>query len=326
MAVTIKDVAKYLGVNVSTVSRALSGHPGIRSETKERVQEAAKALGYVPSASAQTLANGRSNCIGVIFPPVENKANQPFYMKMLTAIIQVAREARVTVSVAAGHTAAELQEQVELMYSTRRVDGFIVLYAGKSDLVRDYLQKAKVPFVLIGTPLASKVPLASVDNDNIALGAAATEYLANLNHKQLGFVTDTYTSVLYKERLEGFIKTCESRHLEANIQLYDEETIKFGKETALVVMSDVLALQVVRSLEDQGKKVPDDMSVVCFNDSLFTQIFHPYLTSFDVNITGLSQAGVEELLINIKDKKHEFPLKQVIVPFEVNERESTRRI
>ena len=89
MAVTIKDVARRAGVNPSTVSRAIHNHSAISEKTKERVRKAMADLDYSRNSAAQMLASGKSGAIGVIFPPIENKSEQPFFMKILTAVMSV---------------------------------------------------------------------------------------------------------------------------------------------------------------------------------------------------------------------------------------------
>ncbi|MGM9885800.1 MAG: LacI family DNA-binding transcriptional regulator, partial [Lactococcus sp.] len=152
MAVTIKDVAKKAGVNASTVSRVIRDSNEISDKTKTKVRKAMADLGYTRNAAAQILASGKTNTIGVVFPPVDDKSSQPFYMKILTSINEAARKSNVSIAIATGHTQVDLKKQVRLLYSERRVDGFIVLYAGQTDSVREYLLGNSIPFVLVGTP------------------------------------------------------------------------------------------------------------------------------------------------------------------------------
>ena len=103
MAVTIKDVAKKAGVNASTVSRVLKDSSEISEKTKVKVRKAMQELGYTRNVAAQILASGKSNTIGVVFPPVEDKSNQPFYMKVLTSINETARKYDVSIAVVTGY-------------------------------------------------------------------------------------------------------------------------------------------------------------------------------------------------------------------------------
>ncbi len=323
MAVTIKDVARRAGVNPSTVSRAIHNHSAISEKTKERVRKAMADLDYSRNSAAQMLASGKSGAIGVIFPPIENKSEQPFFMKILTAINEEAHQNKITVSIASGHTIEELLSQVRVMYQEKRVDGFIVLYAGEADDVRDYLLAGEIPFVIIGTPIERANEMTAVDNDNKLMGAEAAQYLAGLGHKKLAFVTNTDKGEVFHERYRGFEEKIKSLGLNGQL-LYTSESLALDNVTALVVLDDILAIKVIQGLTERGITVPDDISVISFNNSVFASLIHPYLTTFDINIMQLGHRSVQKLLHLIADPD-DFREK-VTVPFELKVRESTKAV
>ncbi|MFZ2768827.1 LacI family DNA-binding transcriptional regulator [Pseudolactococcus chungangensis] len=323
MAVTIKDVARRAGVNPSTVSRAIHNHSAISEKTKERVRKAMADLDYSRNSAAQMLASGKSGAIGVIFPPIENKSEQPFFMKILTAINEEAHQNKITVSIASGHTIEELLSQVRVMYQEKRVDGFIVLYAGEADDVRDYLLAGEIPFVIVGTPIERANEMTAVDNDNKLMGAEAAEYLAGLGHKKLAFVTNTDKGEVFHERYRGFEEKIKSLGLNGQL-LYTSESLALDNVTALVVLDDILAIKVIQGLTERGITVPDDISVISFNNSVFASLIHPYLTTFDINIMQLGHRSVQKLLHLIADPD-DFREK-VTVPFELKVRESTKAV
>ncbi|MDD3016358.1 MAG: LacI family DNA-binding transcriptional regulator [Lactococcus chungangensis] len=323
MAVTIKDVARRAGVNPSTVSRAIHNHSAISEKTKERVRKAMADLDYSRNSAAQMLASGKSGAIGVIFPPIENKSEQPFFMKILTAINEEAHQNKITVSIASGHTIEELLSQVRVMYQEKRVDGFIVLYAGEADDVRDYLLAGEIPFVIVGTPIERANEMTAVDNDNKLMGAEAAQYLAGLGHKKLAFVTNTDKGEVFHERYRGFEEKIKSLGLNGQL-LYTSESLALDNVTALVVLDDILAIKVIQGLTERGITVPDDISVISFNNSVFASLIHPYLTTFDINITQLGHRSVQKLLHLIADPD-DFREK-VTVPFELKVRESTKAV
>lgn len=323
MAVTIKDVARRAGVNPSTVSRAIHNHSAISEKTKERVRKAMADLDYSRNSAAQMLASGKSGAIGVIFPPIENKSEQPFFMKILTAINEEAHQNKITVSIASGHTIEELLSQVRVMYQEKRVDGFIVLYAGEADDVRDYLLAGEIPFVIVGTPIERANEMTAVDNDNKLMGAEAAQYLAGLGHKKLAFVTNTDKGEVFHERYRGFEEKIKSLGLNGQL-LYTSESLALDNVTALVVLDDILAIKVIQDLTERGITVPDDISVISFNNSVFASLIHPYLTTFDINIMQLGHRSVQKLLHLIADPD-DFREK-VTVPFELKVRESTKAV
>lgn len=312
---------KKAGVNASTVSRVIKDSSEISDRTKTKVRKAMMELGYTRNAAARILASGKANTIGVVFPPVLDKSSQPFFMKILTAINETARKFNVSIAIATGHTQTDLKKQVRMMYSERRVDGFIVLYAGKTDIIREYLLGNSIPFVLVGTPSEQQNEITHIDNDNKLLGREAVRHLATLGHRNIAFVTDTTDGEVFSERYQGFSEEMVSQNLTKSLVKFDR-SFSIGRETALVVMDDVLTLKVMERLNALGFRVPDDISIITYNNSIFGTITHPFLTTFDINVVRLGQAAVEKFLdlLNNNPSYHE----KTVIPFELILRESTK--
>ncbi|MDR2976339.1 MAG: LacI family transcriptional regulator [Streptococcaceae bacterium] len=320
MPVTIDDVAKYAGVNKSTVSRALHGSYSISESTRKRIEQAVDELGYVGNLAAKMLASRRVNSIGVVFPPIADKANQPFFMKILTVINAKATANNVTVAIATGHSSRELKSQVRLMHLERRVDGFILLSADEEDLVRDYLQEEKVPFVVLGTPGKQSQPLNSVDNDNYQLGADAANYLIRRGHKKMVFFVDEIRGEFSRERLRGFLDVVGEDNCQV-VNIFDTTFVKTD-ETAMVVLDDWLAISIIERLRQQSIHVPQDISVLSFNNSYLSKLIEPKLTTYSINIEQLGEEVVRVLQESIENEK----IERVIVPFHLIERDSVRTI
>ena len=323
MTVTIKDVAKLAGVNASTVSRAIHDSKAISDKTKEKVKKAMLELGYSRNAAAQTLASGKAGAIGVVFPPIENKSEQPFFMKILTAINEAARQNNITVSIASGHSNDELLSQVKVMYQEKRVDGFIVLYAGEEDDVRSYLITDKIPFVIVGSTIERANEITAVDNNNQLMGSEAANYLASLGHQQPAFISNTDSGEVFHERYQGFVLKTQSLGLKGRL-VKSKNKLDIGRATGLVVLDDILAIKVIQGLSEQGISVPADVSVISFNNSVFASLIHPYLTTFDINIRQLGHRSVQKL-VHLLAYPDDFKEK-VTVPFELKVRESTKAV
>ena len=209
---TIKDVAKKAGVSPSTVSRTLKDNPAISEETKVKVRAAMEELGYVPNSAAQMLATGLTHSLGVVLPPLTDRENisQPFYMEILTAINEEASCHSQVVSIATGATLEELVKQVELMHRQKRADGFIILYSEKKDPVKDYLLKAKVPFVVVGAAVDNENKVTYIDNDNKELGRDAVNYLTGKKGtERLVLVTDDHFWTRGQERYQGYMEAAD---------------------------------------------------------------------------------------------------------------------
>lgn len=334
--VTIKDVAEKAGVNPSTVSRALKDSSSISQKTKEKVKKAMSDLGYVPNLAAQMLASGLTYSVGVVLPPLitPDRASDPFFMEILTAINDEARKNDFTVSIATSDTITELKEQVQLMHRQKRVDGFIVLYSEEDDPVRNFLMKNKIPFVIVGAPVAYSNETTYIDNDNQLMAKTAVDYLYQMGHERILFVTNDQESEIFLERYIGYQKGIVKLKLPSFDRLLfdhrDPEVleqfiteIKNNRITGLVVIGDVLSVKIIQLLSYHGIKVPDDVSIVSFNNSTYAKIFHPYLTTFDINVNSLGRTSLRQLLAIIK---HQEQNEKVIVPFTLKKRESVRNI
>ncbi|MDR0300452.1 MAG: LacI family transcriptional regulator [Streptococcaceae bacterium] len=320
MIVTIDDVAKRVGVNKSTVSRALNGSSTISERTKKLIKETANEMGYVGNFHAKLLASRRVNAIGVVFPPIADKANQPFFMKILTSINKAARKNKMTVAIATGHSTEELNEQVDLMCRERRVDGFILLYANENDPVKDYLQSEKVPFVLLGTPEHDIETVNSVDNDNNAMGVAAAEYLKSLGHRDFAFFVDDIHGLFVRERIKGFIKVVGEAHCKL-VNIFDNDFVK-KNETAIVVLDDWMAVSLIERFRRENVNVPEDLSILSFNNSYLSELVQPTLTTYGINIEQLGKEAVKVLRQFIDTGR----VHRKIVPFHLVERESVKNI
>ncbi|MGT2742228.1 LacI family DNA-binding transcriptional regulator [Streptococcus plurextorum] len=331
--VTIKDVAERAGVNPSTVSRALKDSSTISQKTKDRVKKAMQDLGYVPNVAAKMLASGLTHAVGVIFPPLSNeeRVSHPFFMEILTVINDEAKKRDFTVSIATGTSVIELQKQVELMYRQRLVDGFIVLYSSTNDPVRHYLMNNNIPFVIVGQPEEFENEVTYIDNDNQLMSKTAVNYLHEKGHDRILFVTDDLTSEIFSERYLGYTKGIIKSRLEVHEAVLfdrkDEESverfyqiIKDTKVTAMIIIDDMLALRIMQFLSFRGINVPEHMSLISFNNSVYAKIMHPYLTTFDINVKSLGRSSLSHLLDMVENKLTH--TERVVIPFLLKERES----
>ncbi|WP_067103201.1 LacI family DNA-binding transcriptional regulator [Streptococcus sp. DD13] len=334
--VTIKDVALRAGVNPSTVSRTLKDSSSISQTTKDKVRKAMKELGYVPNVAAQMLASGLTQSVGLVLPPLtsQERLSQPFFMEFITAINAAASKKSQTVSIATGESLEDLQHQVHLMHRQKRADGFIILYSEKEDPVKDYLLEHHLPFVVVGVAQDTSGAITYIDNDNRGMGRQAAEFLAEKGHQNILFVTDDLEGQVYSERYEGYSEAMAElnlpvypsvvfdRHRAETLQDFmDRLTEK--QATALVVIDDLSAVRIIQWLSFYQLRVPDDLSIISFNNSIYAKIIHPYLSSFDINIAELGRKSLEELLGLLEKPSKES--KKILVPFHLKDRESVIR-
>ncbi|WP_108670088.1 LacI family DNA-binding transcriptional regulator [Peribacillus acanthi] len=330
MAITIKDVAKLANVAPSTVSRVIANNPRISERTKEKVREAMDQLGYHPNFIARSLANQSTQVIGLVLPNSTDVFFQnPFFPTVLRGLSEGAHERHYALQISTGKTEDEIFDGVVQMVQGGRVDGVILLYSRIEDRVLTYLRERKFPFVVIGKPFKDVEQITHVDNDNYKATKEATKYLLDLGHEQIGFIGGDLNFVVTLERLLGYEKALR----EAGIQSNDEFIIhsqflrEGGQEaiskllnlkhppTALVVADDLMALGVLNTLSEMNILVPDDISILSFNNVLFSELSKPPLTSVDINIFELGYQAAKSLIQLLENPKE--PVKRIIVPHEL---------
>lgn len=337
MNVTVKDVAKKANVATSTVSRVINDHHSISAATKKKVRKVMDEMGYVPNKNAQNLGKGTANAIGVILPPLDSKERlgNPFYLEIIEAINEESRKYGLATAIASARNFENLLKNVQQMHRQSQVDGFILLYSDRSDPIIDFLTKNQIKFTLVGQPYRHEDEISYVDNDNQLLGKHATEYLIQNGHKRILFVTNTTDEIIYFERFFGYQKALMLAGYETfpaiKLQGPDDymhfgESLNKTKATAVVVIDDIFALRVLQLAQLHQYKVPDDLSLISFNNSIFATLTHPYLTSIDITIQELGRKGTQSLIEQLNNKNEQTSGVQIVIPHELIERETVRKL
>ncbi|MFC4772294.1 LacI family DNA-binding transcriptional regulator [Enterococcus hermanniensis] len=335
MIPTVKDVAKRANVSPSTVSRVINDHPSISVETKKKVRKIMEEMDYFPNATARNLGTQRANTIGVILPPLDSqeRLGNPLYLELLNAINETAAGFQIATAVASAANSEALLENVQRMHRQKQVDGFILAYSEKDDPISEYLYQQKVPFTLIGRPAKREADIIYVDNDNQLLGKQATEYLIEKGHKNILFVSNVDQEVIFFERYFGYQEALMLAGLPTHpavTMLQPEDYTSFPEiigqtgASALVIIDDIFALRMIQLATLHGYAVPDDLSVVSFNNSIFATLVHPYLTTIDIDVTDLGKLGTEKLLEQINHEPSSGI--QLVVPHRLIQRETVRAL
>ncbi|AVX19726.1 MAG: LacI family DNA-binding transcriptional regulator [Bacillota bacterium] len=310
MAPTIKDVAKLAGVNPSTVSRVLANNPKISEETRQRVLQAMKELGYHPNLVARNLVTRSTETIGLVMPrAAEEVFLNPFFPEVIRGISSVARREGYDLLLATGETEQEEKEAVLRMVRGRRVDGVILLVSRVDNQLGAELQARKFPAALVGKPLHDW-DMCWVDNDNIEAAYQATAYLLGLGHRRIGCIIGSLEFVVSLDRLDGYKKALQEFGVgfDRSLVAHGEYTQEGGERamlelldrhpdlTAVVVADDLMAFGAIQAVRERGMKVPRDVSVVGFNNVPMARFTAPPLTSVEIFTYELG-VRVTELLI-----------------------------
>lgn len=339
MAVTIKDVAKLAGVSPSTVSRVCNNNPTISKETRERVQKAIQELGYELTISQDSQPTFVSKNIGVILPPSAQDAYEnTFYLKAIRGISQICNQRRANTCIVTGQDYEEVLQSVQNLHRSGRVDGFIVLYSRKNDIVIDYLCEHGLLYVIVGK--ASDLPSQTicVDNDNLLASREATDYLYSLGHRRIAFIGGKTEYMHASDRRDGYhlsmmlhgLSAVNAYHLEMeDVRSHEyQDLIRLlqspERPTAFVVSDDMLALALERVCTHLGLSIPEDISIIAFNNSLYAQLAAPQLTAVDINSYSLGREAANQILNHTENPN--LPATKTIIPHTIAERKSCMRI
>lgn len=323
---TIHDVARSAGVSPSTVSRVLnhSLHP-VSPGGQRRVLAAARRLGYIPNMLARSLLRHETSAIGVLIPDISN----PYYAAILRGIEDAIGPTGRAVILCNTDRQAEKQQAYLMALMERRVDGVIVA-GGAFDQADVDLVRGRMPVVAIGR---HRVRLPSVRVDNIAAGAMATDHLLSLGHRRIALLAGPSTSLTASDRQRGCRRALRAARVPFDGGLVVEvgfsaeggsrgarRLIERGRvPTAIVASNDQAAIGAVRALHDLGLRVPDNISVIGFDDAPLAAFTVPALTTVSIPMREMgSEAG--RLLLSLLQGRGGSP---VVLPCALHVREST---
>lgn len=339
MAVTIKDVAALAGVSPSTVSRTCKNNPSISEETKERVRKAMAELGYEPNFQASNLASQNSRTIGIILPASAKEVYEnSFYLEAIQGISHYCNGRQYMTTIVTGQDEAEILDAVRSMSRSGKVDGFIVLYSKKEDPVIDYLFNEGLLYILIGKATQYTNQTIYIDNDNLLAGREAAEYLYQLGHRRIAYLGSDSSLMFSADRKAGYQLALASHQLPVrpeycvevkNVSENNEEAIRAllmqkDRPTAILVSDDILAVSLERVCLENHLAIPEDLSIISFNNSLFARLTSPQLTSIDIGAGQLGSEAASQIINHIENPN--LLATKIIVPHHLIERDSCYKI
>lgn len=339
MAVTIKDVAALAGVSPSTVSRTCKNNPSISEETKERVRKAMAELGYEPNFQASNLASQNSRTIGIILPASAKEVYEnSFYLEAIQGISHYCNGRQYMTTIVTGQDEAEILNAVRSMSRSGKVDGFIILYSKKEDPVIDYLFNECLLYILIGKATQYTNQTIYIDNDNLLAGREATEYLYQLGHRRIAYLGSDSSLMFSADRKAGYQLALASHQLPVrpeycvevkNVSENNEEAIRGllmqkDRPTAILVSDDILAVSLERVCLENHLAIPEDLSIISFNNSLFARLTSPQLTSIDIGAGQLGSEAASQIINHIENPN--LLATKIIVPHHLIERDSCCKI
>lgn len=329
MKVSIKDIAHVAGVSHSTVSRALADNPLIAEPTRQRIRRIAQKMGYSPNAIARGLVTRRTHAIGVIVTSIED----PFVAKVVRGIEETAGNSHYRVFLGTSHN--NPAREVNLVKAMRewRVDGVIIASSRVGSLYKPMLKEIGVPIVVINNEHAGSF-IHSVAVDDVQGAELATWYLIEQGHRVIGHLQGPSDRISNENRLTGYRRALAKAKIKFDVSLVVQVTGRAeGSEavtqllshdpvpTAIFCYNDMSAIGALRALKRCKVRVPEDVSLVGFDDIPFAQYVDPPLTTIRQPMFELGQRAADMALKLINDEKAKVP--NVVIQGELIVREST---
>lgn len=327
---TLHDVAKAAQVSIATVSATIHGTARVSHELQARVREAIKALGYRPNLIAQSLKLGSTRAIGLIVTDITN----PFFTSVVRSIEDIAHANSFALILCNSDENIQ-KERINLqLVRSRMVDGLIFSPVGAADEYADFAHNPTPTVLLDRTIDGQNLDAVTVDNAGGTYGAV--RHLIALGHRRIAIVTGPEHLTTSRERLQGYRRALA----EAGISM-DEALVRGGgfrqqhaydatlallasrsPVTAIFASNNLMAIGVMLALKDIGLRCPEHVSVACFDDFDWANVFHPRLTTVAQPTNAIGQQVMNLLLGRMDHSASDYPSRQVVLQPELIVRDS----
>ncbi len=314
--ITIKDIARVLGISASTVSRALKDHPDINVDTKKAVNELAIKLKYRPNAVALSLKNSRSNTIGVIIPEIVHY----FFSSVISGIDDVASEKGFTVIICQSNESFDREVANARTLLSHRVDGILVSISKEThtfDHLTD-LQEGGIPLVFFDR-IAPEIDADQVVIDDMEASYKATRHLIETGRKRIAHFAGPQSLLIGRDRLQGYLNALTEAGLPIDNRLIIEADTFEKARNAVIGMidtgnipdgifavNDMTAIGAMQTIQRKGFKIPDEISIVGFSDGYLSGITDPNLSSVDQHGYEMGTTAAEILFQRILSNESEY--------------------
>lgn len=326
---TLSDIARELGVNKATVSKAISGKGNLSAQTRQRILEFIEECGYRPNAVAQSLARSRTYNIGLMMPGQVGDVDSAFFRECLNGVCQVASEKQYDVLMALDQETTT--HHIARLIDNRKIDGIIAMRSLVHSPVVGFLKEKQVPFVLIG-PTSDPEAL-HIDNDNRNACRELTALLISQGVTKMALIGGDENNCVTRSRLLGFGDACSQAGLpeeaqgiflnvaeEGRLAQAVQEAISQGAD-CIVCMDDYLCSLTMAHLRSLGVPVPQKVKVASFYDSVLLKNNIPPVTSLHFDAVELGRRACRMLI----DRLEQQPEQDYAPPaYEILQRDSTK--
>lgn len=325
---TIKDVARVVGLSIATVSRAISNPGKVNAETLARIDAAIDRLGYQPNVTAQNLKANKTGLVLVVVPSLS-----PFFLEFFSGAEQAARESGYSVLV--GHTDRDRSREADFIdqVNCRRADGVILVTS--VDQAALLAPGRRLPPMVLALDVTADANVPSVRVNHAAAAELATNHLLNLGHRRIAHISGPAASAMTIHRLEGYQRALAGAGADFDPQLVAAGafTVESGEQamekllqggvapTAVFAGNDEMAVGAIRALRRAGLRVPDDVSVLGFDDQRIAALYEPALTTVRIPTYEIGYRSMVDLVRSLAGEPLEA---DIVLPCRLVVRQSTR--
>jgi LacI family transcriptional regulator len=332
--VTIKDIAKTAGVSVTTVSRALNGYSDVSEKTRKKIEEIAKELNYSPNTLARSLVMNKSKTIGLLISGLnKGSIKDNFTFEVLIGLNQYVGETDYDLIIFSTNSTKQQEKTYSQLCRERKVDGVIISGIRTDDPYLREVVDSEIPCVLIDIPIESST-VGYITTDNIQGAKKGVQHLLELGHQNIAMMNGHEYAFVSRQRLEGYYQALESNGTpinrnwvvngDFNEKKAEEQAIKllnlYPEITAFFCASDLMAMGVIKAAKHLNRCIPEQLSIVGYDDILLAEYITPSLTTIAQNKVQMGYEAAK-LLMNMlenDDKPH-----IITLPTELKVRETT---
>jgi DNA-binding LacI/PurR family transcriptional regulator len=323
---TLDEVARVAGVSRATASRAINGGQRVSPRAQSSVDAAVRALGYVPNPAARSLVTRRTDSIAVVVPEPDDRVfSDPFFAGTLRGVTRALSERDLQLVLLLAKPGASTERTLRYL-KNRHVDGALVVSHHRDDGLAEELARLDLPCVFGGRPWSSADQVAYVDVDNTAGERIATEVLLERGCRRIGTVAGPADMTAAEDRLAGWREAMAAAGLPDDAVVRGDFTEAGGERAAeelmaahpdldgVVVASDLMALGALRVLARLGRRVPDDVAVIGFDDLGVAERTSPPLTTVRQPVEAMAERATRLLLEQVDGRTGGHAMRVIIPP------------
>ena len=333
--VTIKTIAKELGVSTSTVSKALKDSHEISIETKEKIQAYANLYNYKPNSLALQLRNQKTKVIGVILPKIVHH----FFSTVIMGIEEGANEKGYHIMVCFSNESYKKEVETLKVLSNGSVDGIIVSIASETLENKDFnhfkgLVSEEIPLVLFDR-VVDEILCDKVVVDDVGAGYKAAKHLLDNGRKKIALITTPNHVNVGALRRQGYEKALIEKYIKSDknliVEIDEKKNIKeqiknvFEHDIdAVFAVNEIYAAKSMKIAKEKGLKVPEDLSVIGFTDGLISEYSSPSITTIAQHGFTMGKQAVDVLIERIEKESEVYSPKKIVISSDLKQRESTK--